>query len=134
MLARAGHIIRCCLGVWFIHIFTFKQSRYSNAICPVRPTQTDFGSGGWPRTARTFSPGTKHVFCAPALLRRGQRWVRSSFKVGVSHQIKRRGRNDYSKKFKLRRNAIFPGVTRFKPDVLAIHVFNVPRSFFDSAR
>jgi hypothetical protein len=33
-----------------IHIFTFKQSGHSNALCPVRPTQTAFGSGGWPRS------------------------------------------------------------------------------------
>ena len=52
MLAMAGHIIRCCLGVRLIHIFILKQSRHSNANCLVRPTQTDFGSGGWPRPAR----------------------------------------------------------------------------------
>ena len=37
-------------------VFTFEQSRHSNALCPVRPSQTAFGSGGWPRPA-VFAAG-----------------------------------------------------------------------------
>ncbi len=52
MLARAGDVIRHWLGVWLAHIFIFKQSGHSNAIYPARPTQTDFGSGGFPRPCK----------------------------------------------------------------------------------
>jgi hypothetical protein len=42
ILARAGDETRCCLGVWLIHVFTFKQSNYSNANCPNRPSQNEY--------------------------------------------------------------------------------------------